>query len=101
MKPRLLNKHTDVIPPDAVYIGRPSKFGNPFEITGTRNRVQAVKEHKAWLLNAVKDDPAVLEEIRAELKGRDLVCFCRPKKCHGEILLRLANERSPDEMGFI
>lgn len=83
-----------------MYIGRPSKFGNPFEITQSRNRAQAVKEHREWLLAAIKEDPAILDEIMVELKGRDLVCFCSPKKCHGEILLQLANERTPEEMGF-
>ena len=32
MMPKVLNKRTDTIPPDAVYVGRPSKWGNPFRI---------------------------------------------------------------------
>ena len=34
--PRVLNRRTDTIPPGAVYVGRPSKWGNPFtHLSGT------------------------------------------------------------------
>lgn len=32
--------------------------------------------------------------MKRELRGRDLVCWCFPLTCHGEILLRIANEET-------
>lgn len=73
---------------DAVYIGRPSKWGNPFAlgIDGTRNEVIAKFE------NYLKRKPDLVKQAREELRGKDLACFCSPKKCHGDILLKIANE---------
>jgi hypothetical protein len=72
------------IPPGAVYIGRGSKWGNPFRIPKDGNRDMVIVKYEQWL--ATQALP--LEELR----GRDLVCFCAPLACHGNILLRLANQ---------
>lgn len=85
--PKVLNKSKGRIPPDAVYIGRPSKWGNPYVIgrDGTREEVIAKYKlhlHTTGLVNSVD-----------ELRGKDLVCFCAPKPCHGDILIRLANDK--------
>lgn len=37
-------------------------------------------------------NPLVIAEIKAELKGKDLVCWCAPKPCHADVLLEIANE---------
>jgi hypothetical protein len=83
---RVLNKYKDEIPPDAIYIGRPSPWGNPFVITNTRTREEAVIAYENWIFQAMD-----LETIKEKLAGKDLVCFCAPKPCHGDILLRIAN----------
>jgi hypothetical protein len=94
--PQVLNKHKDVIPPDAIYVGRPSKWGNPFKIGGWYNgkriktRMEAVSVHKDWLLNSDMGQH-LLEDI-GELRGKDLVCFCAPLPCHADVLLELANK---------
>lgn len=92
--PSVLNKYKDQCPPDAVYIGRPSKWGNPFShMSGTRaafrvkDRDEAVSKFLEWIL----EQPELLEQVKRELKGRDLVCFCAPKLCHGHVLEYLAN----------
>lgn len=93
--PRVLNKRTDQIPADAVYIGRPSDWGNPFTHlkSGTlashqvNTRDQAVARYRDYLLQTRPDLLARLHELR----GRDLVCWCAPQSCHGHILLELAN----------
>jgi len=84
---RVLNKYRDCIPPGAVYIGRPSKWGNQFIIGRDGNREQVVQKYREWLLT----QPALIEQARKELKGKDLVCFCSPQKCHGDVLLKIAN----------
>ena len=96
--PRVLNyKQTRSIPAGAVYIGRfnrnsglpGSKWANPFTIgrDGTRAEVIAKYEahlHASGLINQVH-----------ELRGCDLVCSCAPLRCHGDLLLRLANAAAP------
>lgn len=35
--------------------------------------------------------PELVELAKKELKGKDLVCWCAPKLCHGDVLLEIAN----------
>jgi hypothetical protein len=70
-----------------VYIGRPSKWGNPF-ITGIDgNRDEVIAKHREW----VYSNPEMISEIRSELKGKRLACWCHPKSCHGDVLSYIAN----------
>ncbi len=91
---RVLNKRTDTIPKDAVYVGRPSKWGNPFHIGmhyqgRVLNRQGAIDAHRDWLENS--DQGAKLLESIHELRGKDLVCWCSPLPCHADVLLELAS----------
>ena len=84
----LYNKNRGDAPPGAVYIGRGSPFGNPFKIEpGIRTRAMAVAQFREHLAR----DEDLRRRVRSELRGRDLVCFCKPKPCHGDALLELAN----------
>jgi hypothetical protein len=85
--PRLFNKTTDTIPEDAVYIGRPGPFGNPFVIGEHGDRAAVIAQYRAWL----PTQPALVERMQRELPGRDLVCFCAPLPCHGDVILALVN----------
>lgn len=81
-RPRVLNRHRDAIPKDAVYIGRGSSYGNPFKIDehGTRDEVCDRFENE------------VLPNLDVSaLRGKDLVCFCKPERCHGDAILKKAN----------
>jgi len=86
--PKVLNKRKTGVVLDAVYIGRPSKWGNPFVIGKDGTREEVIAKHRAWLLA----QPAKIEAVKRELKGRDLLCFCAPKPCHGDTLLEIANQ---------
>jgi len=93
--PKVYNKRCDHIPDGAVYIGRPSKWGNPFKIGQWYNgkkltRQDSIDCYEDWLLNS-DEGIKLLKDIH-DLKGKDLVCWCSPEACHGDILLRLANE---------
>jgi hypothetical protein len=85
---KVLNKHRDGIPIGAVYIGRPSKWGNPFVIGRDGTREEVVAKYSQWLF-----DSGRIDQIE-ELRGKDLVCFCAPLVCHGDVLLQLANRRT-------
>lgn len=82
-KPRVLNKRTDAIPPDAVYVGRPSMWGNPFRIGVDGTREQVLEWYKEWFHES--------NLIPAMLRGKDLVCWCAPEPCHADYLLEMAN----------
>lgn len=81
--------------PFDVYIGRPGPWGNPFSHKdGTlaqfkvNDLEEALSEHKVWFLR----QPELVERAKQELKGKILGCWCKPGQCHGDILLKVANE---------
>src|SRR3990167_1904421 len=85
--PRVYNRRSRV-PHGAINIMRPSKWGNPFKITATVSRREAVAKFREYMTVGVgKNLP--LEELR----GKDLVCCCKPLACHGDVLVELANRR--------
>ena len=78
-----------------IYIGRPSKWGNPFSHKeGTKakykveTREEAILKYKEW----IQTQPELMGALH-ELKGKVLGCWCRPfRACHGDILAKLAEE---------
>ena len=85
----VLNKHKHGIPAGAVYIGRGSKWGNPFVMGKDGNRDDVCDEYKSWLWHRVQKEEVTLQEL-ADLHGKDLVCFCAPLRCHGHELEKVA-----------
>jgi hypothetical protein len=86
--------HCKVKPYD-VYIGRPSMYGNPYShlkdsaakfMVATRE--EAIAKYEAWL----RARPEMVSRVKEELKGKVLGCWCWPKLCHGEVLVKIANE---------
>jgi hypothetical protein len=69
-----------------VYIGRPSKWGNPFVVGKHGSRSECVALYEEWL-----GHQAALMNALEELRGLVLGCWCAPRACHGEVLARLAN----------
>jgi len=83
------------MPANAVYIGRGSKWGNPFHIGTNGDRATVIAKYEHWLA-----DQHHLLRALDELRGRDLVCFCAPQACHGDLLLRLANASREDRIAW-
>ena len=104
------------MPPGSVYVGRGpgSKWGNPFTVAdaveagmakpGDDARRHVTELFRAWLTGELPPNPGwepppypSLADIRRELAGRDLACWCRlpepgePDHCHAAVLLQLAN----------
>ena len=71
-----------------VYVGRPTKWGNPFVIGVNGNREQVIELYKNWLLR----QPELVEEAKKHLRGKVLACWCAPAPCHGDVLASVANE---------
>lgn len=72
-----------------VYIGRPSKWGNPFSIGKDGDREAVIKKYNDWILN----QPLLMSCLH-ELKDKVLGCWCAPKRCHGDVLLQLIEDRT-------
>ncbi|MBW3243414.1 DUF4326 domain-containing protein [Epibacterium sp. DP7N7-1] len=70
----------------AVYIGRPSTWGNPFSIGKHGDRDEVISKYIDWL----HENPEFVARARHDLKGLDLICWCAPSACHGHILRDLA-----------
>lgn len=82
-----------------VYIGRPSKWGNPFThkndgktlakyVVGSRK--EAIEAFEEYITNG--EGKHLLEDLH-ELKDKTLGCWCKPKSCHGDVLVKLINEK--------
>ena len=76
-----------------VYIGRGSKWGNPYThksntkakyVVGSRK--EAIEKYERYLVNNKE-----LMDSLSELVGKTLGCYCKPKSCHGDILLKHIN----------
>jgi hypothetical protein len=82
--------------PFDVYIGRPSKWGNPYSHkSGTlaRFQVATIAEAIAKYEEHIRANPELLAAAKRELRGKVLGCWCAPGPCHGEVLVRIAYER--------
>lgn len=92
--PKVWNKHDPTTPSDAVYVGRPSKWGNPYKMYGETARQPVIDAYRSMLLHESTNPKSIyhqMRKVREELKGKDLVCWCAPKSCHADILLEIAN----------
>lgn len=71
------------------YVGRPSRFGNPFELKNPRDadeRARVIEKYREWFLEKVAADDSFREAVEA-LRGRDLGCWCAPRACHADVIL--------------
>ena len=90
-------------------VTRPGKWGNPFSIADMAARyglddeaaqVKAVALCGEWLRGTIDPKlsphaPPSHDEIRTELKGHNLACWCRPgTPCHSEVLIEIANGKA-------
>lgn len=71
-----------------IYIGRPSKWGNPYSIGQDGNRKEVIKKYEQYILKN-KD----LMNSLHELEGKILGCWCKPNSCHGDVLVKLLNNK--------
>lgn len=75
--------------PADVYIGRGSKWGNPFRIGPGGTREEVIEKYRQYVL---KDH--YLISCLGELRGKKLGCYCKPLPCHGDVLVELVRARS-------
>jgi hypothetical protein len=80
MKTLVVNKYKDEYD---VYIGRGSKWGNPFVIGKDGSREEVIVKYEKMLSVNVE----LLSVLLCELEGMRLGCFCKPSACHGDVLV--------------
>jgi len=76
-----------------VYIGRGSKWGNPYtHIKNKSTKAEFIVEtrHEAIIKykEYIKNNQELMDSLH-ELKGKKLGCYCKPKSCHGDVLVEL------------
>lgn len=92
MPQRIQRKRTKgwTMPVNTVYVGRPSRGGNPYRASGATTAAEAVAMFRDYLRRAPDQD-----EVRTylnSLRGKDLACWCPLNQpCHADVLLELAN----------
>jgi hypothetical protein len=74
--------------PYDTYVGRPTKWGNPFVIGKDGTRTEVIGKYRDWLGR----HPALVAQARQELVGKILGCWCAPQACHADVLAEIANE---------
>lgn len=84
-------------PPNTIVVSRPSKWGNPYAVGESfptlgdaalcKDNAHAVRMFRLYVSAADK-----APEIRRELRGKNLACWCKPgDPCHADVLLEIAN----------
>jgi hypothetical protein len=81
------------MPAGAVYVGRPTIWGNPWRAGRDGTPVECVAKYRELVAEKNIWTEPNKRSIREHLAGKDLVCWCKPgQPCHADILLELANE---------
>lgn len=75
---------------DYVYIGRPSKWGNPFVIGRDGGRPDVIRKFRDWWY--APGQASLRAAALTELKDTVLGCYCYPKPCHGNVIAAYVNE---------
>lgn len=70
-----------------VHVGRPSIWGNPFKMRSEADRDKVISQYEKWII----EQPELLARL-PELRGKVLGCWCSPRACHADVLVRLANQ---------
>lgn len=87
MTSRVVNKYKE---PYDIYIGRGSAWGNPFVIGEHGTREEVIQKYEIMLKNNIRSGAVTIDDLKA-LDGKVLGCFCKPKPCHGDVIIRAIN----------
>ena len=119
MKINVVNKHHHQKNPNDFYVGRGSALGNPFsQMEGTKatykvlSREMAINNYEPYLEEQIKKrNPEVIQALNAIYKLAEkgevnLICYCAPKKCHGDIikntiLKKIEQQKQVDQISSI
>lgn len=88
------------MPEGAVYVGRPTKWGNPYPMPSFEPHHMAVDRYRYWLRGTLRNGILPPQSIEiTQLRGKDLACWCPlDQPCHADVVLELANR--PDDQAL-
>lgn len=101
----VVNKYKHTQTDNDVYIGRGSVLGNPFTSMQDRqtkaeficgSREESVDSFREYLLKKISEkDKRICDELNKiyKMPHVNLVCFCKPKSCHGDIIQEIINSK--------
>jgi len=83
-----------------IYIGRPSVYGNPFEIGKDGTREEVIEKYKEWMVKELKSNSAFYDNMKflvelSEKQDLNLICWCAPLACHGDIIKFWVENNTP------
>lgn len=96
------------MPEDVIYVGRGSKYGNPFRVATPEpqegNAIYTPEKAVANFRTLVEyinnnahkfpENPLIYAHLRRDLKGKTLACWCdTDQPCHADVLIELANSK--------
>lgn len=76
-----------------VYIGRGTVWGNPFH-SRAHGREVAIERYERHIEDEISEGNITRQEILA-LRGQRLGCHCKPRACHGDVIVKLVEAFSP------
>ena len=79
--PRVVNMRREAC---TVTIARPSQWGNPRRMASEQERIEVIHRYHKWVIT----QPQLILAL-PKLRGETLGCYCKPKPCHGDVLVRL------------
>jgi len=88
MKTTVINKYHTPPMMEHINIMRGTKWGNPHVMKGNSaaERERVVAEYRKTLWSKIKDGQITVQDLQA-LNGKTLVCCCKPKACHGDVIV--------------
>ena len=89
--PRVLNKYKLLPGEVGVDISRNSPWGNPYPMKGPKDRDRVCDQFELYLQTLSR---SFIVNAIAALKGHNLICFCKPCRCHGDTWLRVVNDET-------
>jgi hypothetical protein len=89
-QPRVLNKYKMKPGETGVYCGRGSPWGNPVPIEEAKDISR--NDVCDWFNEYLDQRPFIVEQAKVALRGKNLICFCAPARCHCDEWLKIVNE---------
>ena len=68
-----------------------SMFANIYKINKNNDREDVLKKYEIYLRQKLQNEPEFKYEF-LKLKNKILGCWCKPEKCHGDIIVKILNE---------
>lgn len=83
---KVVNRKPNGVPEGAVYVGRPSIFGNPFRIGPDGDRLAVVEKYRSYFNARIKADMRFRVAVEKLRTAEALACWCAPMPCHAYVI---------------